>query len=82
PTPVYLSLALPADTETGEVQEAAARAAEQVIDPLPDVRGGAEFKRRLGLVAVRDAAGSAWEMTREEEADDRRNTRRRWWRGR
>jgi carbon-monoxide dehydrogenase medium subunit len=82
PTPVYLSLDLPADAETGDVQEAAARAAEELIDPLPDVRGGAEFKRRLGLVAVRDAVGSAWELAREEDADDRGSTRRRWWRGR
>lgn len=82
PTPVYLSLDLPADTETGDVQETAARAAGEVIDPLPDVRGGVEFKRRLGLVAVRDAAGSAWELAREEDTDDRGSTRRRWWRGR
>jgi aerobic carbon-monoxide dehydrogenase medium subunit len=82
PTPLYLSLDLPADTETGDVQDVAAGAAGQVIDPLPDVRGGVEFKRRLGLSAVRDAAGSAWEMVGKEDADDRRSTRRRWWRGR
>jgi carbon-monoxide dehydrogenase medium subunit len=81
-TPVYLSLSLPADAEVGDVAAAAAGAAEQVIDPIPDVRGGVEFKRRLGLVAVRDAVTSAWRMAGEEEADDRRTTPRRWWRGR
>lgn len=78
-TPVYLSLSFPADVATVDVQAAAARAADCVIDPIPDVRGEVAFKRRLGLVAVRDAVGRAWELAGKEETDDRQPTRRRWW---
>jgi aerobic carbon-monoxide dehydrogenase medium subunit len=66
--PEYLSLEVPAGAAVDEVVEAAQRAADQVIDPIPDVRGGVDFKRRLGLVAVRDAVRAAWDLTTEPAA--------------
>jgi carbon-monoxide dehydrogenase medium subunit len=91
--PEYLSLTLPADTTLEQAMAAAAEAADAVIDPIADVRGGVDFKRRLGLVAVRDAVGSAWTKAdepvdtdparhEEEDSNARRASRRRWWRGR
>ncbi|MDT7663949.1 MAG: aerobic carbon-monoxide dehydrogenase medium subunit [Pseudonocardiales bacterium] len=96
--PEYLSLEVPGGATVDEVLEAAQRAADQVIDPIPDVRGGVEFKRRLGLVAVRDAVRAAWDLAvqptagstrgsvpgsaREEDSDVQRTSQRRWWRGR
>jgi carbon-monoxide dehydrogenase medium subunit len=80
--PEYLSLELPADVDVNDVQLTATRAANHVIDPIPDVRGGVDFKRQLGLVAVRDAVTTAWEMAGQEGTDARRTSRRRWWRGR
>jgi hypothetical protein len=89
---------VPGGATVDEVLEAAQRAADQVIDPIPDVRGGVEFKRRLGLVAVRDAVRAAWDLAaqptagstrgsvpgsaREEDSDVQRTSQRRWWRGR
>jgi len=67
--PEYLSLEIPVDAAVDEVLEAARRAADQVIDPIPDVRGGMEFKRRLGLVAVRDAVRAAWDLAARPAAE-------------
>lgn len=39
---------------------AAIDAAEAVMDPIPDIRGGIDYKRRLGRVAVEDAVRGAW----------------------
>lgn len=36
-------------------------AAEPLLDPIPDVRGSAEYKRSLGRVATEDAVRRAWE---------------------
>jgi hypothetical protein len=72
-------------------------AADPVIDPIPDIRGSADFKRRLGLVAVEDAIRAAWGPagsvpaeatagpagpTGKEGSDARGESRRRWWRRR
>jgi carbon-monoxide dehydrogenase medium subunit len=44
---------------------AAARSAvEPELDPIPDIRGSADYKRRLGLVATEDAVRRAWEDAR------------------
>ncbi|HZZ45911.1 MAG TPA: FAD binding domain-containing protein [Pseudonocardia sp.] len=59
-TPVYLAEELSAGADTEEVVRAARSAADTVINPIPDIRGGAVFKRRLGLVAVEDAVRAAW----------------------
>jgi hypothetical protein len=88
---VHRDLVLPADAADVDVLAAAREAATDLIDPIPDVRGGVAFKRRLGLVAVRDAVtealsatppAAAGRTTREEDGDAARTRRRRWWRGR
>lgn len=89
--PVHRELVLPAAATEADVLAAAHDTADQLIDPIPDVRGGVAFKRRLGLVAVRDAVTEALHATppspedhttREEDGDAPRTPRRRWWRGR
>jgi aerobic carbon-monoxide dehydrogenase medium subunit len=44
--------------------EAAVEAVTPLLDPIPDVRGSAAYKKRLGLVATQDAARQAWEDAR------------------
>jgi aerobic carbon-monoxide dehydrogenase medium subunit len=92
--PKYVSVDVPTDAEVAEVVRMGQAAAEPVIDPIPDIRGGADFKRRLGLVAVEDAIRAAWGSTGgadagaagrsrgKEDSDARRESRRRWWRSR
>lgn len=89
--PVHRELVLPADAAEADVLAAARDAATELIDPIPDIRGEVAFKRRLGLVAVRDAVTEALHTTppaapdrttREEDGDAPRTPRRRWWRGR
>jgi carbon-monoxide dehydrogenase medium subunit len=48
-----------------EVVGIALEAAETLMDPIPDVRGSAGYKRALGRVAVEDAVRGAWK-SREE----------------
>jgi carbon-monoxide dehydrogenase medium subunit len=72
--PLYTSFVLPADTDIEDVVVAARDAAGPLLEPIPDVRGGAEFKRRLGLVAVEDAVRGSW----KEQQDDRRGPLRTW----
>ena len=60
-------LFLQVDVTGGTVEDAvdAARAAvDPVLDPIPDIRGGADYKRRLGHVATADAVRRAWEGVR------------------
>lgn len=60
PVPVYLSV----DIHGMDVERAASEAvaaAEPHMDPIPDIRGSSDYKRRLGLVAVRDAVSGACE---------------------
>lgn len=58
PTPLRVDLDLSGLDDDG-VRAAATEAASEVLDPLPDVRGGVEFKRRLGMVAVEEAVTTA-----------------------
>jgi carbon-monoxide dehydrogenase medium subunit len=53
-----------------EVVEAALELAETLMDPIPDVRGGVEYKRALGRVAVEDAVRGAWKSREEGEVRD------------
>jgi carbon-monoxide dehydrogenase medium subunit len=53
-----------------EAVEAALEIAESLMDPIPDVRGGAEYKRALGRVAVEDAVRGAWKSHEGGEARD------------
>ncbi|WP_433284927.1 FAD binding domain-containing protein [Pseudonocardia sp. CA-142604] len=95
--PKYVSVEVPSDAPVDDVVRAGRSAADPVIDPIPDIRGSADFKRRLGLVAVEDAIRAAWGPagsvpaeaaaapagpTGKEGSDARRESRRRWWRRR
>lgn len=49
--------------------DASLDAAMALMEPIPDVRGGVEYKRHLGRVAVEDAVTRAWrELTHGEPA--------------
>ena len=60
PVPRYVAV----DVEGLSCEQAVAAAVEAVrpeLDPIPDIRGSADYKRRLGLVATEDAVRQAWE---------------------
>ncbi|HVB06784.1 MAG TPA: FAD binding domain-containing protein [Acidimicrobiales bacterium] len=60
PTTTYFALDLgDADLETATAR--ALGAAEELLDPLPDVRGSVAYKAELGRVAITDALARAWE---------------------
>lgn len=58
--PVHLSLDV-TGMDGERVAAEAVAAADPLMDPIADIRGSSDYKRRLGLVAVRDAARGAWE---------------------
>jgi carbon-monoxide dehydrogenase medium subunit len=68
--PVFTSFEASAASDVDEVVDAARRAAVPLIEPIPDVRGGEAFKKRLGLVAVEEAVRGSW----KEQQDDRRGS--------
>lgn len=59
PTPRYVSVGFAGLDDQGAV-DAALAAVEPELDPIPDVRGGVEYKRRLARVTVSDAVRRAW----------------------
>ncbi len=59
PTPVVTSVDITGFRED-QVAEAVLERAILMMDPLPDVRGGIEYKRNLGRVAVEDALRNLW----------------------
>lgn len=59
PTPVLTVVDITGRREE-EAVEAAIEAAEALMDPIPDIRGGLQYKRQLGRVAVEDAVRDAW----------------------
>lgn len=67
PTPLFAEVEVPAGAGADEAADAARRAVDPLIDPIPDVRGGVPFKRHLALVAVEEAVRLSW----EERSDDR-----------
>jgi carbon-monoxide dehydrogenase medium subunit len=71
--PLYTRFEVPADSDVDDVVAAARTAAEPLIDPIPDVRGSAAFKKRLGLVAVEEAVRGSW-----KEPGDARTAFRGW----
>lgn len=76
PTPVFTEVEVPADADADAAVGAARSVTEPLIDPIPDVRGGVDFKRHLARVAVEDAVRHSW----EERTDGRgflRDRRRR-----
>ncbi len=62
PTPRYVSFATPDGDQDGDQDavDAALAAVEPELDPIPDVRGSVEYKRRLARVTVEDAVRRAW----------------------
>ncbi|MEW2500346.1 FAD binding domain-containing protein [Amycolatopsis sp. NPDC047767] len=66
--PVFLQFEAATDTSVDDVVTAAKDAATPLLDPLPDVRGSSDYKRRLGLVAVEEAIRKSW----KEGSDDHR----------
>ncbi|NNN19987.1 MAG: xanthine dehydrogenase family protein subunit M [Acidimicrobiaceae bacterium] len=65
PTPVLSTIEI-SGLQEDEIIEAALEQAMQMMDPLPDIRGGAEYKRKLGRVAVEDAVRNAWRSNPSE----------------
>lgn len=63
PVPRYVEVPLDG-TGVDEAVEAALAAVEPELDPIPDIRGSVDYKRRLGLVATEDAVRRAWENAR------------------
>jgi carbon-monoxide dehydrogenase medium subunit len=72
--PVFTQLDVPAGSTAGAAVEAARQAAEPLLDPIPDLRGSAAYKRRLGLVALQTAVEKAW-TARKEQPDARTSFR-------
>lgn len=64
--PVFTQFEVPADTAPDDVVDAARQAAEPLLNPIADLRGSAQYKKRLGLVAVEDAVRQSWK-TQEGE---------------
>lgn len=59
PTPRHVAVDVAGMDDQGAV-DAALAAIEPELDPIPDVRGGVEYKRRLARVTVEDAVRAAW----------------------
>jgi carbon-monoxide dehydrogenase medium subunit len=68
--PMFTQLDLPVDTTVDGAVDAAKQAAESLIDPIPDVRGGSAYKKRLGLFAVEEAVRRSW----KEQPDAQRTS--------
>jgi len=62
PVPLYHELDV-SGLDVDAAVEAARAAVDPVLDPIPDVRGSADYKKRLGHVAVADSVRQAWEGT-------------------
>ena len=65
-TPVFAEVELPGDASADDAAAAARAAAEPLVDPIPDVRGGAAYKTRLAFAAVDEAVRSAWKERSDE----------------
>lgn len=59
PTPRYVACDAAGLDDQGAV-DAALAAIEPELDPIPDVRGGVAYKRRLARATVEDAVRAAW----------------------
>lgn len=59
PTPRHVAFDV-AGLDDQQVVDAALAAVEPELDPIPDVRGSVEYKRRLARVTVEDAVRRAW----------------------
>lgn len=66
--PLFTEFEFPGDAAVDEAVTAARQIVEPLLDPIPDVRGSSDYKKRLGLVAVEEAVRFSW----KEQQDDRR----------
>jgi carbon-monoxide dehydrogenase medium subunit len=67
PTPLLVALDDVAGFDQPRLADRAVEAALAVVDPLPDLRGSAEYKRLACAAVVRDAITAAWRGQREAE---------------
>jgi carbon-monoxide dehydrogenase medium subunit len=65
PTPLLIELPDVTGGMEAGLSEAAVQAVLAVVDPLPDLRGSADYKRRVCAAVVRDAIARAWRGERE-----------------
>jgi CO/xanthine dehydrogenase FAD-binding subunit len=64
-TPLLIELSDVTDHMEAGLAEASVQAVAAVVDPLPDLRGSASYKRRVCAAVVRDAIARAWHGERE-----------------
>jgi carbon-monoxide dehydrogenase medium subunit len=67
PVPLLVELGDVASLGESSVADRAVEAVLSVVDPLPDVRGSATYKRRVCGAVVRDAVRAAWRRQKEDE---------------
>lgn len=75
--PLFAQFEVLGETPVDDVVAAARQATEPLIDPIPDVRGGSAYKKRLGLVAIDEAVRLSWQ-NRKEQHHERRISFRDW----
>jgi aerobic carbon-monoxide dehydrogenase medium subunit len=63
PVPRYVSFDA-RGMDDQQAVDAALEVVEPALDPIPDVRGGVAYKRRLARVTVEDAVRAAWKEVR------------------
>lgn len=59
PTPLLATIDATGLNER-ELIEAAVTTGDDLMDPIPDLRGSSDFKRKLGVMAIEDAIRNAW----------------------
>ena len=67
PTPLLIRLDKVGGATESTVAEAAVEAALAAVDPIPDLRGSASYKRRVCGTVVGDAIAGAWQKPKEGE---------------
>jgi carbon-monoxide dehydrogenase medium subunit len=64
-TPLLVEVPLGDGRDVAALAESAARTVLASIDPIPDIRGSVQYKRRVCEAIVRDAIARAWRAERE-----------------
>jgi aerobic carbon-monoxide dehydrogenase medium subunit len=67
PVPLLARLDDVAGLSEAAVSEAAMDVVLDLVDPIPDIRGSVEYKRRVCAATVRDAISAAWSGEKEAE---------------
>jgi carbon-monoxide dehydrogenase medium subunit len=65
PTPLLIELPQVRGITHAGLADAAVQAVAAAVDPLPDLRGSASYKRQVCAAVVRDAIARAWHAERE-----------------